>query len=1126
MNTAGEPNLMIQASAGSGKTHHLVGRVLRLLRTFQEPEKIIALTFTRKAAGEFFDRILGALAIAAESDAGAARIADEQKVEGFTRDEALALLRAATDSLHALSLGTLDSFYSRVLRTFPGEFGIGADFDVLEDSEATEARREVFDRVLGDPDDAEDFLAAFRQATFGAEEKRLLSNLEKFVEEFHQLLIACPDRNRWTNAAALWPEELPWWITDFDVPAVAECLRKKSALLVSMDKRMPGGFEKLADLLPQLAGGSAGVKIDGILGKILPIADDLKHRRVSEFQYYKVFDLDPEFCEALGNSAGIVLRGEIVSKLERTKGIYDIVRRYEETYHQRVRRAGRLSFDDILILLAGAAPDFSPEDDKREEPFELSMLDDQPDAAGRRLRVDYRLDSRFNHWLIDEFQDTSRRQWQVLRNLIDEVVADDSGERSFYYVGDEKQAIYGWRGGDSRLFNEVRERYEDAPEDRRIQEADLDASWRSGPVILDAANHVFGQTDGLKSLLGPDHAPMIDERWTRAWRKHLSNRPNRPGYFKLMTLEEDSRGGGGGDDDDDGEDRWDPNEARWQIVLKTLEEIDPVGNGLSVAILMRRKKPAAALADFIRQHGDIPVIVEGEMPIGSDHPVATSFRALLQYAAHPGDSAAWEHLAMTPVLVGTSWEALNEQRYQLPASTLELLHDRGFLAVFEDWANRLRQATGGELDRFSERRISQIAEACRRFDLRGSRSIETFLTYLEGVTATDTPSAGVVQVMTIHKSKGLDFDAVILADFQRDTITSTPRLEALTGRNADREITWVMSRPKKELAKAVEPLRTAYLEAEKDAAYEELCNLYVALTRAKYANYVVTPKLPKKDSAAPHCLLVRQLEASGFEPREESVGGIEVTVRYEDGDPDWLAARLVELAADGKKESSPKEKAETPRSPVSARRRFPLRHRRIPSNSADQQTWGGAARLFVPESASATGLGSAVHALFEQLIWLDDPAADARERRWKIELAKYPEFAREARKQAEGSLAEPTIRARFERASYRSPIVWLEKRFEQITPGGEWISGVFDRVVLERDDNGKLIAGHIIDFKTNLVETGEEIDAAVAHYTSQMTVYRAALSRLTGLSESAIGAELIFTRPRVVRAVFSPGMTN
>ncbi|MCB1093519.1 MAG: hypothetical protein KDL87_18420, partial [Verrucomicrobiae bacterium] len=75
-------------------------------------------------------------------------------------------------------------------------------------------------------------------------------------------------------------------------------------------------------------------------------------------------------------------------------------------------------------------------------------------------------------------------------------------------------------------------------------------------------------------------------------------------------------------------------------------------------------------------------------------------------------------------------------------------------------------------------------------------------------------------------------------------------------------------------------------------------------------------------------------------------------------------------------------------------------------------------------------------------------------------------------------------------------------------------------VALERDAGGGFVAGHIIDYKTNRVASPAEIDAATEHYRSQMTTYRAALSRLTGLDETAIDATLVFTRPGVLRRVF------
>lgn len=1093
-----ERNLLIEASAGSGKTHHLVGRFLRLLLAFEKPDQIIALTFTRKAAGEFFDRILGALAIAAESEERAISTADKYKVTGLDRDTALSLLRLATDHLHRLSLGTLDSFYSRILRCFPGEFGITGDFEILDETAQTDAQRAVLDRILADVDDAGPFLAAFRQATFGSEEKRLLANLESFVSGYHRLVIACPDRDRWTRPSAIWPEA-PWWLSQsFESKAIIETLEEGLPSVEAQHAGAANGFRKFAEGLPAFESGATGQNTKGVLEKILDQFDELHEGNAEEFPYYKNLQLPATFQRSLADAAGFILQREIVSKFQQTGGIYDIVRRYEAIYHREIRRSGRLSFDDILILLAGAAPD---EAATGRVP-ELSMLDDRPDAQVRRLHVDYRLDARYHHWMIDEFQDTSRRQWQVLQNLVDEVVEDDSGDRTFYYVGDEKQAIYGWRGGDSRLFQEIKRHYNDEsrPEARWIGEEHLDVSWRSGPVLLDTVNQIFGNYEGLSRLLGPDHAPVIRDRWadTNAGKHEPSDLTrNQPGHFRFLTVD-------GAVDEENLSDK----EALWEVVIETLRELDPVKNQISVAVLMRRSRQAGELADAIRQDGQIPVMVEGQMPVGSDHPITTSFAALLRFTAHPGDTAAWEQISMTPALRDLDDDSLGKARFELPVHFLARIQDHGFETAFSDWVTRLEAGIEDGLDDFSRRRVHQVTEACRRFDLRGSRSIESFLRYLDNYAAADPPSAGVVQIMTIHKAKGLTFDAVIVADLKPNAITELRELGAVKGYGPGRELQWLITAPRKELAKAIEPLRSAYLEAEMDTALEELCALYVALTRARYANHVILPKLPSnRKSTAPANLLARQLESDDAPPLETTIGGAKVTRHFEHGDDSWIASRP----------RTPEATASTApsRPAIDTRRRFPLRRRRIPSNAADRGSWGGASRLFVPETASATGLGSAVHALLEEIEWLG-PDSFAT---WESVLARYPAHAEEARLQAENTLADPVIRRRFESATYASPIAWREKRFEMITPEGEWISGVFDRVVLERDDSGTFTCAHIVDFKTNQVKTEEEIANAVEHYRSQMMVYQAALSRLTGLPRDAIDAELIFTRPNRIAPV-------
>jgi len=179
-------HVMILASAGSGKTYALTNRFVRLLAGGAAPERIVALTFTRKAAGEFFDEILRKLARAAADPTAAQELAREIDFPGLGPTDFLRLLRTVIEAMPRLSLGTLDSFFARIVRSFPLELGLGGDFTLLEEAAARLERRRVLQRLFtagGEPDAAQrEFIEAFKRATFGAEEKQISGRLDDYLD--------------------------------------------------------------------------------------------------------------------------------------------------------------------------------------------------------------------------------------------------------------------------------------------------------------------------------------------------------------------------------------------------------------------------------------------------------------------------------------------------------------------------------------------------------------------------------------------------------------------------------------------------------------------------------------------------------------------------------------------------------------------------------------------------------------------------------------------------------------------------------------------------------------------------------------------------------------------------------
>ncbi|MFT5467199.1 MAG: ATP-dependent helicase/nuclease subunit A [Verrucomicrobiales bacterium] len=1065
------PNEMILASAGSGKTWRLTNRFIKLLTRGFSPERLIALTFTRKAAAEFLDEILRKLSHAAENEDVALGLQRDLGEPEFDSKFARKLLREVVDKLHVLMLGTLDSFFHRILRCFPTEFGLTAGFDLLEEHEAQVARRDVFTKLFEEGGVSGDFVEAFRLATFGSEEKQLTSKLDWFTRQYHGLYLEMPEALRWGGERLIWPDGCPWLrgIGDLEL----ECRSLEGAIkIMNLPTRVAKMWDDFIEFMRRMAIGKRWGKLRSLPDKLIENYGVLRRGGpVVISQYGKDYEFGPEVCAHCRRLIEYLMFCEVFPHVQRTRGVFQVLAAFESRYHDQVRRAGRLGFDDVQQLLAGG------------KAGELSQTGD-----ANRLNIDYRLDGQFDHWLLDEFQDTSLPQWKVIENLIDEVVQDDSGERSFFYVGDVKQAIFGWRGGDSRLFHDIFDHY-DVGSEPRIRETRMEVSFRSGPAILDAVNRVFGNRF-LFDRMFPDHSDFV-ARWFKNWGEHEPNDKKRGDFFQLLNVPKAERDGPTGE------------EMRFEVVTQLLEQFRPHEKKMTCGILVRRNTTATKLADYIRSKTQIPVVIEGDTLIGSDHPVAASFLALLQLAAHPGDRLAWKHLTMTPAKV--------RSRGWLVETTLERIHDQGFTAAFEFWLELLIEGRF-EPDEFAKRRVEQLRQATREFDETGSRKIDEFMRYAKAFTARESPASGAVQIMTIHKSKGLGFDAVIVAEIEGlrdDPLTDLGFLSLVANRNGEgrrREIEWVLSMPHQQAGKLDPVLRRARAKLENEAAFEELCVLYVALTRAKFANFVVCGE-PNEAVASARALVTGALASRVVKPESEDENST-ASVVCEIGDSDW------HLADQFRSDREAVVFQPTP-PPVEARRRFTALRRQLPSELADQASSpkGAARLLFTPASSVTAAYGTLVHELFEEINWLDDFEPNELEARLNDLIDLDDPQQLQARDEVLRSLAIPEIERVFRKSHFAGhPEAWLERRFELINEGA-WISGTFDRVVVNHS------GAWVYDFKTNRVKTPEEIQAACDVYKIQLATYRTALSRLLGFETSRIHSYLIFTRPGRLREV-------
>ncbi len=1011
----------IIANAGSGKTYRLTTRYLELLAREVPAERIVALTFTRKAAGEFLDRIFERLLDG---------LAAGDAASGLSAGDCRMHLRQLIDKMPLLTLGTLDSFFGRMVRAFPFECGLAGELSLLDDHMQAVVRRDVLAGVFRGHlrDDAvfEEFLDLIRRRSRNSESRDVSGTLDREIQALHERFLMTPRGRPWGDPEAIWPEGCRLLGGCGDLPElVASFAQELEARHGGMEEKHRGHWDaRLAEISALRPGSFVPEK---------PLAFALRSLRAAETPKDGGFDLKvfgnkafrfPDSAREMVRAMALaVIRIELQGHLDRSRALYELMARFEDPYQKQVRDAGRLTFLDITGLLAAAAG---------------------ADWAGRSLRpfsrqeIDFRLDAAYDHWLLDEFQDTSRLQWQALRNLIDEVVQSDTGRRSFFYVGDTKQAIYTWRGGDPRLFDEVADYY-NASGTARIDTGEaLDVSRRSVPEILGTVNAVFCPANLRAATPAFEFPDETLRRWESAWRDHQAHdsSPGR-GFVSWRTLPAG---------DADKKSLLDEEAAR------IIAGIDPVPRGLTCAVLVRSNDRILTAIEALRRAG-VEARSEGRLFPCIDNDLGAALLALFRLAAHPGDALSRGHLGMTPfdALLADGEDAFR-------TGTLRQIREGGFAGVAEAWVTRFAPPDNA----FAAARGRAFVRVAADFDAAygAEGTIDEFTQFAEASSVPDSSSGDAVRVLTIHASKGLDFDMVVLPEIEGMVIPARRRdasiyLHADAGGRTD----WGLELPAQDLCEADETLRAAADAMLVDDCYQNLCVYYVAATRAKRALYLLSSERPDTSKARDfHRLLEETLTLKD---------GV-----FQTGNPDWYQ--------DEQRAPSGAEPWKIPSFPPSARKEV------LPS--APSQASGRTASGSVFSRNAGRDAGRETHALLAEIDW----------REGGVPTGLPPLVA--------DFLATAAAAQIFQKPG--GPFaLWREKAFDVLVDG-RWISGVFDRVVLHHDQAGHPVRAELLDFKTD--DTDDE--KLVSMYGSQMNLYRSSLMQLTGLEEASVSVSLVAVR--------------
>ncbi|MBX3423287.1 MAG: UvrD-helicase domain-containing protein [Pirellulaceae bacterium] len=781
------PPLMIRASAGTGKTFQLTNRLLQILLSGQDVDPILAATFTRKAAGEIMSRVLQRLALSCiDADQRRELAANVPQVD-TSAAACLATLRRVTASIHRLRIGTLDSFFAQLAKTLTLDMGLPVGWSTLDPSQEPQMQMQAITDMLGS-NDRRTLLELVRMLFKGESNRRLSDDIRLTVENGLEFF-RCTSEQAW--------DQLP-------LPAVTSEVAFESALMTvescrMSDKRINNELNKLHLMARS---GDWGKLIGHTLFKAI---------REAVPKYF-----NKELPADLSVALEVILDRAAAEALpiyrRQTLATYSVLQAYDQSYQQLVQRTRSITFADVTHFLSRWLRDGAPL-----QAGELGMK-----------RLEFRLDCSVQHLLLDEFQDTSLEQWDVLRPLAKPLGAgagpelagpDQSpGDRSFFCVGDSKQAIYSWRGGVAEIFDNVVQTVSG------LESRDLQTSYRSSPQVMQAVNEVFQHLDRHTNYA---HCEQTATLWSQQFPAHQTARQSLDGYVSLEN---------GPQLDGDAADALTKEDRRRIFLEHAADRIAQLAtqSAASIGVLFRTNDDVATMMGLLRER-HVSASQDGGNPL-NDSVAVELILSLVHLADHPGDGTCYFHIRHSPLMESLR-NCLPTTAGVNPIDVARWFRDmvslRGLGRAIE-WAAR---SLWGQLSWWDGQRVEQLIRAAHAHQAVGSR-LRDFESAVQRQRVA-LPSESQVKVMTIHKSKGLEFDAVFLPALDV-SLTGSPPL--LVARRPDpcQSPDGVLRYMSADLQALLPQNWQRAFDANKSSmVYEMLCVLYVAMTRARRGLYMI-----------------------------------------------------------------------------------------------------------------------------------------------------------------------------------------------------------------------------------------------------------------------------------------------
>lgn len=820
-------SVWLAANAGSGKTRVLTDRVAWLLLDGTAPERILCLTFTKAAAGEMQNRLfqrLGAWAMLPDDDLraqitrlGAARgtIPTEQLKRART------LFARAIEAPGGLKIQTIHAFCASLLRRFPLEAGVSPNFSEMDETATARLHADVLDDMASDPALRPVVDGIARRLTDG-EPSAFLSAVARNREGFDKL----PSRDDLRAALGI-DDETPEAVRESAVTAddvtlidmVREATRRDRGkkmvdLTALLDRAYLADPDTRFDLLTQAFLTQKNEPVKKPVSK--QAGDDLGEDVVVD-----VMDLADRIADARARIAAF-------EGLDQTEALHAFGPAFTSQVEARKQARGWLDFDDLIAR--------------------ASRLLSTSDMAQWVL---FKLDGGLDHILVDEAQDTSPAQWDVIEQLAQEFNAGASARsdvrRTVFIVGDRKQSIYGFQGADVAAFDAKRNVFAEMLDGNEapLRDHALLHSFRSSPVILNLVDEVFRTGDGIGA------AP-----------EHIAFHTDMPGRVDLWPAIEKVKPDTTGRNWYDPVDRPAENDENVTLarniataIRQMIDVGTPVGHGTSrrpvqagdILILLQRRK--ALFHHIVRECKAQGLDLAGADRLKlSDDMAVKDLIAVLTWVATPDDDLSLATILRSPLGATDEaglfalahargkrrlWDVLRDAGTDGGAVAMlgDLLRIADILRPYEvlqrilirhDGRRRLQARLGDEAGEAIDALLAQALA----YEQLETPSLTGFLGWLASadVDVKRQGGAGSIRVMTVHGSKGLEAPVVILPETMKRDAKTPQGVQTLP----DGTTVWMTSKA------SHAPAMTAFVDREQTAVAAERDRLlYVAMTRAE-----------------------------------------------------------------------------------------------------------------------------------------------------------------------------------------------------------------------------------------------------------------------------------------------------